>query len=108
VTRAITSIDDQAWIPIRYPHAIYDADEQRWISDAEVAEVAFTAFTSRRAAEHITARGDRAPGPPAQPDHRRARWARRTIRHLPLSRGIHRQPAADARRRGHPPRPRHR
>jgi hypothetical protein len=56
VTRAITSIDEAAWIPIRYPHAIYDHDEQRWVSDAEVAEVAFTAFTGRRAAEHITAR----------------------------------------------------
>jgi hypothetical protein len=56
VTRAITSIDEQAWTPIRYPHAIYDHDEQRWISDAEVAEVAFTAFTGRRRAEHITAR----------------------------------------------------
>jgi Transposase DDE domain group 1 len=56
VTRAITSINDQAWPPIRYPNAIYDADEQRWISDAEVAEVPFTAFTGRRRAEHITAR----------------------------------------------------
>jgi hypothetical protein len=56
VTRAITSIDEQAWIPIHYPHAIYDADEQRWVSDAEVAEVPFTAFTNRRRAEHITAR----------------------------------------------------
>jgi hypothetical protein len=56
VTRAITSINEQAWTPIRYPNAIYDADEQRWISDAEVAEVPFTAFTGRRRAEHITAR----------------------------------------------------
>lgn len=56
VIRAITSIDEQAWVAIRYPHAIYDEDEQRWISDAEVAEVAFTAFTGRRRAEHITAR----------------------------------------------------
>jgi hypothetical protein len=33
-----------------------DQDEQRWISDAEVAEVPFTAFTGRRRAEHVTAR----------------------------------------------------
>jgi hypothetical protein len=46
VIRAITSIDEQAWNPIRYPHAIYDHDEQRWISDAEVTKVPFTAFTS--------------------------------------------------------------
>jgi hypothetical protein len=56
VVKAITSIDEQAWTPIRYPNAIYDEDEQRWVSDAEVAEVAFTAFTGRRRAEHVTAR----------------------------------------------------
>ena len=56
VTTAITSIDEQAWTPIRYPNAIYDQDEQRWISDAEVAEVGFTAFTGRRQAEHVSAR----------------------------------------------------
>jgi Transposase DDE domain group 1 len=38
VIKAISSIDEQAWTPIRYPNAIYDEDEQRWISDAEVAE----------------------------------------------------------------------
>ena len=47
VTAAISAIPDDAWTPIRYPNAIYDDDEQRWISDAEVAEVAFTAFTNR-------------------------------------------------------------
>jgi hypothetical protein len=56
VIAAITSIDDHAWTPIRYPNAIYDEDEQRWVSDAEVAEVEFTAFTGRRKAEHVTAR----------------------------------------------------
>lgn len=56
VTRAITSIGADAWTPIRYPNALFDDDEQRWVSDAEVAEIAFTAFTGRRTAEHITAR----------------------------------------------------
>jgi hypothetical protein len=56
VTRAITQIPDDAWVPIKYPHAIYDQDEHRWISDAEVAEISFTAFTSRRHDEHIGAR----------------------------------------------------
>jgi hypothetical protein len=55
VVKAITSIDEQAWTAIRYPNAIFDNDEQRWISDAEVAEVEFTAFTGRRKAEHVTA-----------------------------------------------------
>ena len=56
VIRAITAIPEHAWVPIHYPHAIWDDDQQRWISDAEVAETTFTAFTGRRAAEHITAR----------------------------------------------------
>jgi Transposase DDE domain group 1 len=56
VIRAITTIPERAWTTIRYPNAIFDADEQRWISDAEVAEIAFTAFTGRRRAEHLSAR----------------------------------------------------
>jgi Transposase DDE domain group 1 len=56
VTRAIAGIDQTAWTPIHYPKVIFDADEQRWISDAEVAEIPFTAFTSRRQREHVTAR----------------------------------------------------
>jgi hypothetical protein len=56
VTRAISQIREDAWVPIKYAHAIYDQDEQRWVSDAQVAETTFTAFTSRRKAEHITAR----------------------------------------------------
>jgi hypothetical protein len=56
VTRAITQIPDDAWVGIKYPRAIWDDQEQRWVSDAEVAEIAFTAFTSRTQAEHISAR----------------------------------------------------
>jgi hypothetical protein len=56
VVKAITNIEEQAWTPIQYPNAIYDEDEQRWISDAEVAEVGFTAFTGRRRCEQVTAR----------------------------------------------------
>jgi hypothetical protein len=56
VVKAIASIDELAWTPIRYPNAIYDEDDQRWVSDAEVAEVDFTAFTNRRRCEHVTAR----------------------------------------------------
>jgi hypothetical protein len=56
VKTAIGGIAEDAWTPIRYPEAIWDDDERRWISDAEVAEVPFTAFTGRRRGEHITAR----------------------------------------------------
>ena len=56
IRRAIATIDPQAWTPIKYPNAIFDEDQQRWISDAEVAETTYTAFTSRPKAEHVTAR----------------------------------------------------
>jgi hypothetical protein len=56
VRRAIAAIGDDAWTPIRYPNAIWEEAEQRWISDAEVAEIEFIAFTSRRKAEQVTAR----------------------------------------------------
>ena len=41
VTAAIGSIPGNGWTAIRYPWAIWDDDEQRWISDAEIAEVPF-------------------------------------------------------------------
>jgi hypothetical protein len=56
VHKAIASIGEDTWVAIKYPEAIWDEDEGRWISDAEVAEVRFTAFTSRSKAEHVTAR----------------------------------------------------
>jgi hypothetical protein len=56
VTKAIAAIADDAWTPIRYPHAVWDDEGQCWISDAEVAEIGFTAFTSRRKTDHLTAR----------------------------------------------------
>ncbi|MFC5999906.1 IS1380 family transposase [Quadrisphaera sp. GCM10027208] len=56
VTAAIASIPADAWQPIEYPDAIYDEAEQRWVSHAEVAEIPFTAFTSRRRGEHVTCR----------------------------------------------------
>jgi hypothetical protein len=46
VRQAIAAIPEQAWTTIKYPNAIFDQDEQRWISEAEVAEIDFVAFTS--------------------------------------------------------------
>ncbi len=46
VQRAIASIPDTAWTPVRYPGAVRDPDTDGWISDAEVAETSFTAFSS--------------------------------------------------------------
>jgi len=56
VTAAIDSIPDDAWTTIRYPKAVFDEQLGRWVSDAEVAEIGFTAFTSRRKADQVTAR----------------------------------------------------
>ena len=52
--RAIAAIDDDAWTPVCYPGAVRDPDTGAWISDAEVAEISYTAFASTPDA--ITAR----------------------------------------------------
>jgi hypothetical protein len=52
---AIAAIGESAWTPITYPQAIWDEDQQRLISDAEVAEVRYTAFASKKG-QAITAR----------------------------------------------------
>ena len=54
ITRAIASIPDTAWTPVRYPGAVQDPDTGAWISDAEVAEVTYTAFAATT--DRITAR----------------------------------------------------
>jgi hypothetical protein len=56
VREAIASIPEDAWTAIKYPKAIWDADEQRWISDAEVAEVEYTAFAGKAKKYRTTAR----------------------------------------------------
>lgn len=48
VTGAIAGIADDAWTPVHYPGAVTDPDTGELISDAEVAEVAFTAFASTK------------------------------------------------------------
>lgn len=56
LSTAISSISDDDWTPITYPNAVWDDDEQRLISDAQIAEIGYTAFTRRRKADHIGAR----------------------------------------------------
>jgi hypothetical protein len=55
VRAAIAAIPETAWTAIRYPRAIWDDQMRCWISDAEVAEVDYTAFTSKKGGA-ITAR----------------------------------------------------
>lgn len=46
VAAAIASIPENDWTPVYYPGAVRDPDTGGWISDAEVAEIGHTAFTS--------------------------------------------------------------
>jgi hypothetical protein len=48
VKAAIAAIGETAWRPIKYPRAIWDDQLARWVSDAQIAEVGYTAFTSKK------------------------------------------------------------
>lgn len=56
VKRAIATIPEDAWEAIEYTDALYDDASGTWISNAEVAEVPFAAFTSRKKSERISGR----------------------------------------------------
>jgi hypothetical protein len=55
VQAAIAAISENAWTPIQYPRAAWDDQLACWVSDAEVAETEYTAFTSKKG-QAITAR----------------------------------------------------
>ncbi|GAB3130570.1 hypothetical protein GCM10027161_02450 [Microbispora hainanensis] len=55
IKAAIAAIGEDAWTPITYPGAIFDEQAGCWVSDAEIAEVAYTAFTSKKG-RAVTAR----------------------------------------------------
>lgn len=48
IKAAIATIPEAAWVPIDYPNALFDEQAGRWVSDAEIAEITYTAFTSRK------------------------------------------------------------
>lgn len=56
IKAAIAGVRDDAWETIQYPQAIFDEDTQRWISNAEVAEVHYTAFASKKESARIPGR----------------------------------------------------
>jgi Transposase DDE domain group 1 len=60
VKAAIAAIPATAWTPIAYPRALWDDQLGCWVSDAEVAEVKYTAFAAHpsrgRAPMPLTAR----------------------------------------------------
>ena len=55
IRAAIAAIGEDAWTPIRYPRAIWDDQLGAWVSDAEVTEVEYTAFESKKG-QAVTAR----------------------------------------------------
>jgi Transposase DDE domain group 1 len=55
IRAAIAAIGEDAWTPIRYPSAIWDDQLRCWVSDAQVAETEYTAFTSKKG-QAVTAR----------------------------------------------------
>ena len=91
VTAAIAAIPEDAWTAIRYPRAIWNDSLRAWISDAEIAEIAYSAFASKKG-QAITARlivrrvRDLAKTPEGQGELFRA-WRRHRVHRLPVSLG---------------------
>jgi len=56
VNAAIIQIPDNAWTAIHYPHAFVDEDTGELVSDAEVAEIGYTAFTSHPMTKQVCGR----------------------------------------------------
>ena len=55
IRAAIAAIDEDAWTAIKYPRAIWDDQLGAWVSDAEIAEILYTAFASKKG-QAVTAR----------------------------------------------------
>lgn len=56
VKAAIATIPDDAWQTIAYTDAVYDEEAGRWVSRAEVADIPFTAFASKKKADQVPGR----------------------------------------------------
>ena len=56
IRAAIEQIPEDAWAPIKYRDAVFDAEEDRWVSEAGIAEIPHAAFTSKAKHLHVTAR----------------------------------------------------
>jgi hypothetical protein len=55
VLATIEAIPADAWVEIRYPHPIWDDDQQRFVSRAQIAETTYTAL-DKPARDAVTAR----------------------------------------------------
>ena len=56
VGQAISTIAEDTWTKIKYTNAVFDEQSGQWISDAEVAEITYTAFTSKPKSKHVSGR----------------------------------------------------
>ena len=61
VQAAIARIGEDAWTAIKYPQAVWEGDDTLpdggyWVSDAEVAEIDFVAFSSKPKAHRVGCR----------------------------------------------------
>jgi len=56
IRAAIAGIPAAAWTPIHYPDAFVDTETGELVSDAEVAETGYTAFTSRPDKQQVAGR----------------------------------------------------
>ena len=94
---------------IKYPDAIFDEATGTWISKAEVAEVPYTAFASKKKADRVPGRLVVRRIPDVHADTQEGRRAGHPVRHLALPRVLHHRPrpseldtvAADKTHRGH-------
>jgi hypothetical protein len=89
VTAAIAATPEDVWTTIKYPRAIFDEQLQQWVSDAEVAEVPFTSFTSKAKTHRVTGRLIVRGRPRPEPRPRSAERARRAVPSLAPPRRIH-------------------
>ena len=56
IRAAVAAIPEDAWQAIEYPQAVWDDQLGCWVSDAEVTEIRYTAFTSKKKELQVTAR----------------------------------------------------
>ncbi len=56
VRAAIAAISDDAWAKIEYTHPVFDDETGEWVSRAEVAEIPFTPFRSKKKSQHVVGR----------------------------------------------------
>jgi hypothetical protein len=56
IRASIEKIPEDAWTPIKYRDAVWDDEERRWVSEAEIAEIRHAAFGSKPEKYHATAR----------------------------------------------------